>query len=149
LPAKPAKAGRVPFHLLYRFDRPGQYEVRFTQLGGDAQTIRERSAWTTIKVLPASPSRRADWLRSMEKMAPDEPVELLSDFLPSLLGYGDANSLPLLVGYLYHADDSVRRFVKNGLTGYYDKAVLVPVLQEALRRRGPNETVMGLLEFLQ
>ncbi len=148
LPGKPSKSGRLPFHLLYRFEQPGQYEVRFTRLAPDGQ-VRERSAWTTIVVRPAEPSQRAEWLRAMVNKAPKAPAELLSDYLPSLLGYSDVNLLPLLIGYLYDADDYVRRFVENSLRGYYHKSVLVPALQEALREKGPTQAVTNLLQSLQ
>jgi hypothetical protein len=148
LPGKPSKSGRLPFHLMYRLDRPGTYEMRFTQLAGDGKTVRERSAWTAIEVLPAGKSRRSEWLRQMAATAPKESAELLSDFLPSLLGYSDTESLPLLMNYLYHPDVYVRQFVEYGLVDYHDKATLVPALQEVLRRKGPNQTVAALLEFL-
>jgi hypothetical protein len=148
LPGKPSKTGRLPLHLLYRFDQPGQYEVRFTRLAGDAKTIRERSPWTIIHILPASSSQRAEWLSRMAKAAQAAPAELLSDFLLSLLGYGDANSLALLVGYLYNADNSVRQFVSRSLLAYYDKTVLLPALQQALRSNGPSQTVTELFRSL-
>jgi hypothetical protein len=147
LPAKPSKTGRLPFHLLFRFEQAGQYEVRFTRLAGDGQA-RERSAWTTIVVQPAEPSQRAEWLRTMVKTAPKKSAELLSDFLPSVLGYGDASLIPVLINYLYEGDGFVQRFVANSLRGYYDKALLVPALQRALREKGSSLAVDGLLRSL-
>jgi hypothetical protein len=141
------KTGRLPFHLMFRFDQPGAYEVRFTRTRG-IHTILDRSAWTAIQVLPATKNQRAEWLREMTANAPKDPVVLLSDFLPSILGDGDAASLPLLVDYLYDPDALVQEFVKHGLADYYDKATLVPALKDGIRRKGQNKTVAAFLEFL-
>jgi hypothetical protein len=84
----------------------------------------------------------------MTANAPKDPVVLLSDFLPSILGDGDAASLPLLVDYLYDPDALVQEFVKHGLADYYDKATLVPALKDGIRRKGQNKTVAAFLEFL-
>src|SRR5450432_120187 len=147
LPDKPSKSGRLPLHLYYRFDQPGDYEVHFTRMGGDGRTIRDRSAWTAIQVLPAQ-GRRAAWLRELAAGAPKSASEMLSDYLPNLMGYGDAPALPLLVDALYDTNPMVRQFTEYGLADYYDRAELVAALRAAVLRKGPNETSARLLNFL-
>ncbi len=138
LPGKPAKSGRLPLHLYYRLDQPGTYEVRFTQMGGDGHTIRERSEWSAIHVLPAQ-GRRAI------PRTPTSATELLSDYLPSLMGYGDAAALPLLVDRLYDTNELVRRFTEYGLADYYERDELAKALNLAVASRGSNDNIRRLL----
>src|SRR6202162_556693 len=63
-------SGRLPLHLLYRFDAPGTYEVRLTvwsrPVGFGAQSqLRVRSEWTPIEVLPSKSNQRADRLQGL------------------------------------------------------------------------------------
>ena len=46
----------------------------------------------------------------MRSAAPADAVELLSDYLPSLLALPDAAVLPVLQGALYHANELVRQY---------------------------------------
>jgi len=108
---KPSKPGRLPLQLFYRFDQPGTYEVRFTRLQGDAKTIRDRTEWTTIEVGPPVARRIPP--------APKSATEMLSDYLPSLMGYGDAATLLILRQALSFPDESVRQFARYGIADYY------------------------------
>jgi hypothetical protein len=89
----------LPLHLRYRFDQPGVYEVRFTsmRIGRDPP---EWTEWTPIEIQPGSPELRASWLAEMAAHAPTDAVALLTDFLPSILGFPDDESLRLLLPYL-------------------------------------------------
>ena len=141
LPDQSAKSGRLPLHLFYRFDQPGAYEVRFIRMGGDGHTVRDRSEWTPIQVLPPQESR-AEWVSHV--IRPKGAADLLSDYLPSLMGYGDAASLPLVVDALYDSNELVRQFATNGLADYYERDRLVA----SLRARTANETITRLLSYL-
>jgi hypothetical protein len=143
-PASRAQADRLPFHLLYRFDAPGRYEVRYTLLSSPIGFPplplegRTRSEWTLIEVLPANPGQRSAWLQSLRERAPSDPAELLTDILPSLPGLSDDASLEMLAEYLYHANASVRQYAMHALSSWPEKST-VPILQELLKNRGPNE----------
>jgi hypothetical protein len=112
---------RLPLHLLYRFDEPGAYEVRFTsrdmEFDVTASKIQFQSEWTPIEVLPANHYQRAQWLEDVRSKHPMDSAELLSDVLPSVLGLPDEASLDIVRSYLDHPDENVRRFAENGL--YY------------------------------
>jgi len=112
---------RLPLHLLYRFDEPGTYEVRFTsrnmEFGVAASKILFQSEWIPIEVLPANHYQRAQWLGDVRSKHPMDSSELLADVLPSVLGLPDQASLEIVKSYLDHPDENVRRFAQNGL--YY------------------------------
>jgi hypothetical protein len=119
-------AGHLPLHLIYRFTEPGTYEVRFTQWTQpwDAVTetsVRSRSKWTAIEVLPSRPGQRAAWLGSVREHLPSEPGEILSDTLPSVLGVADEASFAIVSGYLEHPDPSVRQLAEHGLDYWPEK----------------------------
>ena len=120
LPAKSRHLGRLPLHLQYRFDEPGTYEVRYTlryvryvsQQNSSPVAI---SLWTPLIIKPAIAGERARWLTKLQHNAPTSTVELMTDFLPQILGIPDQQSLEILGGYLYHPDNLVRQFARNGL----------------------------------
>jgi hypothetical protein len=146
------RGGRLPLHLLYRFDAPGAYEVRYTMrnvlFGVNAQTeIRARSEWTAIEILPARPNQRADWLQTVRDHPPGDAAELLAETLPSLLGVPDDTSLEILGGYLYHPDVNVRNFAMKGLFYWPDEAISRK-LHTLLNTRGSSDVVADALSRL-
>ena len=145
LPAESHHNGRIPLHLQYRFDSPGTYEVRYTieRFGGD---VLFRSDWTSIEILPGTPTQRSQWLQEVKAHAPDDTVELLTDFLPSLLGVPDRESLDLLCGYLYHPDSLVREYAMYGLM-YWPRDQADSAVRQALRATGPSDAIVRFLSF--
>ncbi len=145
LPSEPKHTGRLPLHLQYRFDQPGIYEVRYkTRMGF-------RSPWTPIEILPGTPSERTQWLKTLSVRAPSDPVSLLTDLLPNIMGIPDQPSFELLCRYLYHPDPLVREFAMYGLT-YWPVEQADRVVMEAMRSRGPSDVALQFLsrrpEFL-
>ena len=97
LPHEPKNRPGLPLHLIYHFDQPGQYEV-LAYTGFERPVpgglVLARSSWLQFDVLDFPPSKRAAWLAEMRKAAPSDPVELLSDFLPSILPSRTARFFP-------------------------------------------------------
>lgn len=145
LPDKPRHSGRLPLHLFYRFDQPGEYEVRYSELAADRKTVRVRSEWATIHVLAAQ-RPRAEWLAQMAADPPQSATEMLSDYLPSLMGYGDPETLPLLEAAMYLPDATVRAFAEGGMLDYYDRAVLFETMRQVIRRRGLQPAVAAFMD---
>jgi hypothetical protein len=130
----------LPLHLLYRFDQPGVYEVRFTSMRAAPQWTE----WTPIEVQPGSPALRASWLAEMAAHAPTDAVALLTEFLPSILGYPDDESLRLLLPYLYHPNQHVRLYAGIALT-YWPTIQAEASVKQLLRTTGPSD---GMLRYL-
>lgn len=145
LPAESPHVGRIPLHLRYRFDQPGTYEVRYTMrdlFRTGSATIE--SAWTPIEVLAGTKADRLQWLKELSAHAPADTVELLTDYLPAILGTPDKPSLDLLCPYLYHADNLVRQFAMYGLT-YWPAPEAESAVLDAVRARGPSDVAVQFL----
>ena len=89
-----------------------------------------RSSWTRVEVQPAAPAPIGS--------PPQDPVEILSDFLPSLLGFPDGERLSVVLDYLYHPEEAVRRYAANGL-GYWPDDEVRRRLSALARTRGPSD----------
>jgi hypothetical protein len=144
-------SGRLPLHLQYRFDEAGVYEVRYERLNNIfGREIRTQSDWTKIEILTARPP--------LPRVAPQDPSEILSDYLPSILGFPNAEilsdylpsilgfpnaaTLSVVVEYLYHPDETVRRYASAALD-WWSEAEVERRLAEAIRTSGPSDVVMG------
>jgi hypothetical protein len=111
---------RLPLHLQYRFDQPGTYEVRLTMPHHFEDDVASVVDWTKIEILPADNVARARWLADQVANAPDDPADLLADFLPNILGNPDVETIKILQPYLQHPDRLVRDYAKHGLTYWPD-----------------------------
>jgi hypothetical protein len=141
--------GRLPLHLQYRFDRPGTYEVRLLrrpQFG--PEPVSEVVSWTQVEILPADAPARKQWLADKAAHAPTDAADLLTDFLPSILGNPDDETLGILRPYLYHRDRTVREYAMYGLT-YWPDSEVGPKLWEWMRAQGPSEATVRYFLRLQ
>ncbi|HEY1239733.1 MAG TPA: hypothetical protein VGF16_04210, partial [Bryobacteraceae bacterium] len=80
--------------LLYRFDQPGKYSVRFTVKKNG--TVLYQSEWTDIEIEPFSQPKREEWLHSLEAKI-NEKSKNLAEVVPSLLAWPDERALALLL----------------------------------------------------
>jgi hypothetical protein len=149
LPHEPKNPARLPMHLLYRFDKPGTYQVRYQ--GYDSQLLRQkrvlaRSSWLQFEVHDYPADRRIEWLATMRRAAPSDPVELMSDFLPSVLALPDGAALPLVEDYLYDSNALVREYSLYALYSFDDRLV-IPRIPDLIRRRGPTPDLAYYLSW--
>jgi hypothetical protein len=138
---------RFPLHLQYRFDQPGTYEVRLTRQQpyfGESPAVTQ---WTKIEILPADVTARKEWLSDTSAHAPNDTADLLTDFLPSILGNPDEESLLALRPYLYHPDRLVREYAMYGLT-YWPADQVAPKLWEWIRAQGPSDATVDFFLYL-
>ncbi len=151
LPHEPKDPRRLPLHLAYRFDKPGRYEVRY--VGYDfrypmQKHVLVRSSWIGIRGRPLSPGKRQAWLDSLRAAEPGDPVDWVSDFLPSLLAVPDAAALSLLMPGLYHPADLVRGYALNALQ-LFDGGALAASIPETIKKRGPTPEVAYALSWMR
>ncbi|MBS1854192.1 MAG: hypothetical protein JST11_02415 [Acidobacteria bacterium] len=129
---------RVPLHLAYPVDRPGTYQVRYTEYrdrpGSVERTVYLQSDWTAIEILPSTAGQRRAWFEALAASPPDDTIELLSNFLPSLLAQRDEPALRVLARYLESQDALIREYAGYALN-YFDSGLLHRVVpgREPLR----------------
>jgi hypothetical protein len=111
--------GRLPLHLIYRFDQPGVYSVRFTGRSykyPPATEIATQSDWTDIVVEPYTDSQRMAWLQSEAVKARTASAgELVGDIIPSLLARPDDLALSVLLTLVDNPDGLVRQYARMSL----------------------------------
>ncbi len=136
----PQHTGRLPLHLQYSFEKAGIYEVRYTLkpdlFGSRADKVVQQSAWTRFEVLPAQ--ARAP------QIAPMDPEEILSDYLPGVLGFSDAAGLRIALQYLYHPEEIVRRYAESALL-YWPLEEVDREVAALIRTKGPTDVVVNLI----
>jgi len=142
--SEPHFKGRFPLHLQYRFDQPGTYQVRLTQRRPFSNETPSVTPWTQIEILPADARARARWLAEASAHAPTNTADLLADFLPSILGVPDDQSLGILRPYLYHPDRLVREYAMYGLT-YWPQQQAAEKIWEWVRAQGPSSATVDFL----
>jgi DNA-binding CsgD family transcriptional regulator len=76
--------------------------------------------------------------------SPSDAASVLSDVLPSLLGWPDDVSFGILAGYLYHPEQVVRRYAMTGLSYWPEDAALSRLLA-LLRTNGPTDSLVRFL----
>jgi len=64
----------------------------------------------------------------MRQTAPSDPVELLRDFLPSILAVPDSAVLSMVEEYLYNSNDLVRKYSMYALYAFDNALVLQEIL---------------------
>jgi hypothetical protein len=146
---QPKNPYQLPLHLAYHFTTAGSYEVRY--VGYDFRCPMEkhvlvRSPWIRIRVRPFSIARRLAWLDAMSRRQPSDPVEWVSDYLPSLLAVRDAAVLPLLKHALYHPDSLVRSYAMNAL-GLFDNALLADWVPATIQANGATPELAYVLSW--
>jgi hypothetical protein len=130
---------RLPLHLWYRFDKPGAYEVKYTgwrAMAGPPSAppqVSAETAWTRIEIQPAQ-----SWKPGPP---PQDPAEAISDYLPGILGFPDDAHLRLVIDYLYHPNETVRRYASLGLD-YWPEDEINRRLIELLHTRGPSDVLV-------
>jgi hypothetical protein len=119
--------------------------VRYCGVDLDGEALA-RSGWVSFEVHDYSPTQRAAWLAAMRPTAPSDPVELLSDYLPSLLAVPDKAVLSMLEDYLYNPSDLVRKYTMYALY-LFDDALALEEIPDLVERRGPTDELAYLLSW--
>jgi len=147
--SEPHFKDRFPLHLQYRFDQPGTYEVQLSERRPFSDAAGSVAIpWTKIEILPADAGARKQWLADKIAHAPSDAADLLADFLPSILGNPDEETLLALRPYLYHPDRLVREYAKYGLT-YWPADQVGPKIWEWIRAQGPSDATVDFFLHLK
>jgi hypothetical protein len=137
---------RLPLHVLYQFESPGIYSVRWTMgfpfplRAGIAGTKPEpQSDWLTFQVIETTPEQHEAWLKNLLADAPVDDGYLAGDFLPSLLAAApDPRALNTFVKYLY-ADNPIVSGMAASALEEFPQAEVLSVVATAIEKQGPSE----------
>ncbi len=142
---------RLPLHMLYRIEEPGAYEVRLnmghTLAWNRALTDTEidiQSEWTPLRVEAATENQRRAWLTELTRNPPVAPEDLIADYLPSILGVPDEQSLEAVIAQLYHLHPRVGQFAAKGLD-FWPLTQALEAVQRTVERRGPSAATVEWL----
>jgi len=146
--------GRLPLHLLYRFPKPGKYEVRLLVYRSpaaaearDAKAVIATSDWLGLDVQPLPAGRREEWLKKVTAVPPKDFGQLVGDYLPSLLACAHDAVARVLEEMLYHESDLVQRYALYSLWSYYDDRRLKKDIAELVKKRGPTVPLAYFLSW--
>jgi hypothetical protein len=97
-------------------DQPGAYEVRVLKKTNRQHTGATIAAtgWVSFAVYPGRPGMRQALLERMKQQVPGEADELLTDYLPNLLGIPDKESFEMLTPFVEHSSTYVRLYAAEG-----------------------------------
>jgi hypothetical protein len=95
-----------------------------------------QSDWTRLVVFSSQPGPA--------QPAPSDPTEILSDYLPGVLGFSDARGLQIVLGYLYHPNDLVRRYAQTALS-YWPQQEIDGRAAQLVRTKGPTDVLVNLI----
>lgn len=139
----PLSSGALPLHLLYQFDQPGTYSVRFTfQKAGH---ILYQSDWTDIVVGAFSESQRNAWLESIKSELNTNNRSIVSEGIPSLLAWPDEKALTVLLRAIppknacTNFDCTKLAFGRAALSWFDDALLRTHVPPDRLRELCPPE----------
>ena len=134
----PTYRGRLPLHLLYRFEEPGTYSVRFTAKKS-GKTLYQ-SDWTDIQIEPFSEEKRGAQLHSLEGEARNGPSAYY--VVPSLLVWPDEKALAVLLKLIHEHTSACMNYdcVRLG----FGRAALAGFDDTLLRREIPQDRLLQL-----
>src|SRR5260370_31981730 len=73
---------RLPLHLQYALDKPGNYSVRWTEVrhsfqeGQVAEVVVAQSDWLDFEVRQSTPGQRTDWFEKQRARVPTDSGEV-------------------------------------------------------------------------
>jgi len=134
---------RLPLHVLYPFNSPGTYSVRWTVEAPTSPPARQKpiaqSDWLTFTVLETTPEQHEAWTKNLLANAPQDDGLLAGDFLPSLIAAApDPRALETLVKYLYADNAMVSGMAASALEEFPQPQVLRAVA-DSLEKHGPSD----------
>jgi hypothetical protein len=144
---------RLPLHLRYALDRPGNYSVRWTvvrhELSAATKQFSEitvaQSDWLVFVLRPSTREQREAWLAEELVGVPTDPGLIVGDFLPSLLSQApDPRALRAAMEQSYAKSDAVSAYALGCIYRFPDRDVQAETM-EIIHKRGPSETLAYLI----
>jgi len=147
----PSPGKRLPLHIWFHIQQPGRYALRWTYewpefRGNKPVTKRVSSEWLTFAVRQPSSEDREKWLRGLLTHPDQSAVDLLSDYIPSLVAAApDERALNTIATRLY-SSDQVAGMAADALTFFPEDQVRATIF-ELIQKRGPTDFLAHLVSW--
>lgn len=147
----PSPGKRLPLHIWFDIQRPGRYALRWNYEwpqfeGNKPVTKRVSSAWITFNVQPSNPEDREKWLRHLFVDPNQSFVDLLGDYIPSLVAAApDESALHGIAAQLY-SNDQVAELAAEALAFFPEGHVRAAIF-ELIQKRGPTDFLAHLVSY--
>ena len=147
----PSPGRRLPLHIWFHIQKPGRYALRWTYVwtkfkDGKRETTQTSSAWTTFTVQASSPEDREKWLRSLLTHPDQSAVDLLSDYIPSLVAAApDERALHAIATRLY-SSNQIAGIAAEALAFFPEDQVRATIF-ELIQKQGPTDFLAHLVSW--
>jgi hypothetical protein len=144
---------RLPLHLRYALDKPGNYSVRWTVVRRELSAATKRfseitvaqSDWLMFELKPSTREQREAWLAEELAGIPTDPGLIVGDFLPSLLSQApDPRALRAAMEQSYTKSDAVSAYALRCIYRFPDRDVHAGTM-EIIHKSGPSATLAYLI----
>jgi hypothetical protein len=147
----PSRGKRIPLHIWFHIQQPGRYALRWNYEwpqfeGNKPVTKRVSSPWITFTVHPSSPEDRENWLRHLLSHPAQSSVDLLSDYIPSLVAAApDERALHAIAAQL-HSFDQLAGMAAEALEFFPEDHVRAAIY-ELIQKQGPTDFLAHLISW--
>lgn len=147
----PSPGKRIPLHIWFHIQQPGQYALRWNYewpefQGNKVITKRASSDWITFTVQAPTAEGREKWLRTVLAQPNQSSVDLLGNYIPSLVAAApDERALNAIVAKLYSFDRAAA-MASEALAFFPDDHVKTAIY-EMIRNQGPTDFLAHLVSW--
>jgi hypothetical protein len=147
----PSPGKRLPLHIWFHIQQPGRYALRWNYEwpefeGNKPVTKRVSSAWITFTVQAPRAEDREKWLRTLVAHPDQSAVDLLSDYIPSLVAAApDERALQAIVARLDWLDQMGESAVEA--LAFFPEDHVRAAIFELIQKRGPTDFLAHLVSY--
>lgn len=147
----PSPGKRIPLHIWSHIQQPGRYAVRWNYewpefQGNKVITKRVSSEWITFTVQPPRAEDRERWLRSLLAHPDQSSVDLLSNYIPSLVAaVPDERALRAIAAKLYSFDQAAAMAAEA--MAFFPEDHVRTAIYELIQKQGPTDFLAHLVSW--
>ena len=147
----PSPGKRIPLHIWFHIHQPGRYALRWNyewpEFQGDkAITKRVSSEWIAFTVQVPSAEDREKWLRSLLAYPDQSAVDLLSNYIPSLVAAAsDERALHAIAAKLYSFDQAAAMAAEA--MAFFPGDHVRTAIYELIQKHGPTDFMAHLVSW--
>lgn len=148
----PSPGKRLPLHIWFHIQQPGRYALRWNyewpELDKDGKPVTKQvsSAWITFTVQEPSSEDRAKWLQRLLAHPAESSVDLLSDYIPSLVAAApDERALHAIAARLA-SFDQLAGMAAEALEFFPEDRVRAAIF-DLIQKQGPTDFLAHLVSW--